>query len=756
MIGWKERILMSSKPLKNTLQRDKLYKIADRIWSVAAWIWSAIIIVFLVSFAAGLAIAEPTDQAIFNRVLRWLSNPQSGKFLLIPVDFFRITILTLLILFIAITLLSVFLRQILKPPTSKNKIDELLEQEAIVTKEQEAIQIANKKEGFRHYLHSVKELSQNISPNGLAQYSRTLLFSDVPLEEVFVHLQLIPDRPIFDIPFEQERQRVKLQEHTDLSEADRENYFRRLRVTWYSQLRQDYVQEQHQISIEKVLESFSPENPVAIILGSPGSGKTTFLRWVAYHLADTLLSSDLSSLAHESPPSRIPILIQTNDYAEWLAKDSGTLRQYLIIQLSETHPNAYAKVLDALDHGHCLVLFDGLDEGLSHIVRRHVINSIYAFILDHAVVDQQMHQANNFIITSRIADYNSELFARYSHYSLLDLDEQHIGMFLSKWYTAIGRNTIHFNQGTQLPAMNRIVEVRRSEQEYLHAMLTTHPVLKEFAANPLILTLMVFMQINGQDVFQHRFDLYQVVTRTLLDTWNRESGRKMFSEEEISLVEDVLARFAYHLQNDDVLLSIFDTEIITRQAMADVYRLQLYEIKLHTIKQLVETLRRSSGLFAEVGEGLFCFPNQAFQDYYAALYLLNKSREERRELVARCFTSNKWSEPILLMLMCKRAHNSRDERGEINEILETILDRTESNAPEQQNLLFVISCIVNGRLLVTNKTLRSRIRDSAEHLVQQQSADLSAEQRDLLVTFLQVISRQTLNDEIPTQPLKRT
>src|SRR5260370_20419319 len=99
-MGRKERILMSSNPLKNTLQRDKLYKLADRTWSVAAWLWSAVIIVFLVSFAAGLAVAEPTDQAIFNRVLRWLSNPQTGKFFLIPVDFFRITLLTLLILFI--------------------------------------------------------------------------------------------------------------------------------------------------------------------------------------------------------------------------------------------------------------------------------------------------------------------------------------------------------------------------------------------------------------------------------------------------------------------------------------------------------------------------------------------------------------------------------------------------------------------------------------------------------------------------------
>jgi predicted NACHT family NTPase len=69
-------------------------------------------------------------------------------------------------------------------------------------------------------------------------------------------------------------------------------------------------------------------------------------------------------------------LLPINDYADWLTKEPGTLRQFLIMQLSETHPNALANVLDALEHGRCLVLFDGLDEGFSPSVRRHVVGSI--------------------------------------------------------------------------------------------------------------------------------------------------------------------------------------------------------------------------------------------------------------------------------------------------------------------------------------------------------------------------------------------
>jgi hypothetical protein len=739
---------MNSKPLKNTLLRDRLYKIADRTWNVAGWIWSAVIIVFLVSFAAGLAAASEPKNNFNVIVLNWLTTHQGD----LKQEAFRIAVISVMLLFIAITLLSILLRQLFKSASS-TELEEFLKKDE---RERAAAQKALDEEGFIHYLRSVKEINQNISPKGLAQHSRTLLFTDVPLDDVFVHLQVIPDHPIFDLPYEQERQLRQIQRQTDLSDNKREDYMRLLRFTWYSQLRQDGAQARQHIPVVKVLERIFAGSPVAIILGAPGSGKTTFLRWVAYRLADNLLSSDPFALPSGASSVRIPILIQTNDYAEWLAKEPGTLRQFLIIQLSETHPNASAKVLDALEHGRCLVLFDGLDEGFSPSVRRHVINSIHAFIIDHSVEDPQTQQINNFIVTSRIADYAPEVFARYGHYTLLDLDEQLIERFLTNWCSALGRYLVPSVQGPRYPAGSGIVEVGRKQQEHLYAILKTHPGLKDFAVSPLALTQMAFMQMNGRDVLQHRFDLYQVVTRTLLDTWNRESGRKMFSEEELSLVEDVLGRFADRLQNDDGLLSTYDIEMITRQAMADFYQLQVHEIKAHKIGQLVETLRRSSGLFAEVGDGLYCFANRTFQVYFAALYLFRRSQEERRELAVKRYLSIRWNEPLLLMLMYKNARNNRDEQREINEILRAILDAPESSAIGQRNLLFVMRSIVDGRLLVTSKALRERMRSSAEHMAQQQSAYITAEQRDLITTFLHEIDGQTLDDEIPTQPLKRT
>ena len=413
-------------------------------------------------------------------------------------------------------------------------------------------------------------------------------------------------------------------------------------------------------------------------------------------------------------------------------------------------------MLDALEQGRCLVMFDGLDQGLSPTVRRHVISSIHSFIIDHAMENPQTHQNNRFIITSRIADYEPEDFVRYTHYTLFDLNDQLIEYLLAKWCTAIERGLRVSTPGAQHLIEREWMEIEMKQREYWHSILKTHPGLKHLAANPLALTIIAFFQTRNRELLSHRFNLYQVVTRTLLDTWNRESGRKMFSEAQVQLVENLLGRFAEHLQNDDSMLGRYDVEMITRQTMAEFYRQQVHEIKENDVAQLVETLRRSSGLFAQVGDDLFYFANQTFQDYFAALHLIHMPREERRRLAVKLFRSSGWSEPLLLMLMYKNTRGSREEQREVDEILLTILDTPgDSSATVQHNLLFVMSSIVNGSLLLTDTTLIERIHSSAERISQQQSARLTVEQHNLITTFLHRFSRQPSEDKAPVQPLKQ-
>jgi ABC-type phosphate/phosphonate transport system ATPase subunit len=54
------------------------------------------------------------------------------------------------------------------------------------------------------------------------------------------------------------------------------------------------MQHQQNVTIEDVVRQLSAANPVAVILGTPGSGKSTALRWLALHMAKYSVSQVLS------------------------------------------------------------------------------------------------------------------------------------------------------------------------------------------------------------------------------------------------------------------------------------------------------------------------------------------------------------------------------------------------------------------------------------------------------------------------------
>jgi len=179
----------------------------------------------------------------------------------------------------------------------------------------------------------------------------------------------------------------------------------------------------------------------------------------------------------------------------------------------------------------------------------------------------------------------------------------------------------------------------------------------QLAANPLALTMMVLLHASGRNLLQHRIELYQMLTRTLLDTWNRESGRRMFSGEEMPLAEQLLGNLAFRLHESGTPISGFDVMMTTRQTLATFQQRQPVEIREHDIMQFIETLRRSSGLFVEGGEDLYYFANRALQNYYVVLFLLQMPQDELKQFAFQQYHSAAWREMLLFALRYKIRQN---------------------------------------------------------------------------------------------------
>ena len=632
------------------------YALARDIWQGAKWIWSAVVITILVGVAINL-FAGTEGTALASLVLKftaWLH--ESG--------FYQGLILSLIGLFMVISLASGITTFVFRkryetpnsPPPEVQAILDYIKKDIEATKQRDEVRQARDREAFTQYLRAIEEMCENIRPGGIAQLSRALIFADVPLNETFVALQVVPDKPIYDAPGEQQRQLEALRQRTDLSIEERDAYLQRLRIIWQSQLSRDVQVDQAQqpLLLDEVLSRLTTTNPIAVLIGTPGSGKSTFLRWLALHMARASLTPGAYSLPKGLGREQVPILIQMKEYAERLDKDYLSLKQFLILQWSGIHPNLAMKLLDELAQGRCLVLFDGVDQVATVNLRRRVIDAIHEFIADCSTEDA--NNFNRFIVTSRIADSEPGAFAKYTHYTLLDLDQHRIEHTLTNWCLAIARFRTMAIKGMQPLTGQEEAKARTAgakQQEQLTLLLRSNPDIMRLAVSPMTLAIMVLLQASGRNLLEHRLELYQMITRTLLDYWNRESGRKMFTSEEIPLAEQLLSNLAYSLYERGTMLTAYDVMMTTRMTLATFYQRQAGEIRESDITQFIETLRWSSGLFVEGGEDLFYFANRTIQDYYVVLFLLHMPQEQLKQFAFQNYQSDTWRDFLLQALAYK-------------------------------------------------------------------------------------------------------
>ena len=551
---------------------------------------------------------------------------------------------------------------------------------------------------LHRYLNSVVVKNKDLNPTGIHQ-SQALLSVNVPLDDIFIHIRTVSDRPVFDIGIEQQQLLEEIEQvrrRFDLDLHEREDYIQRLRATmWHSQLGEELLMTRRgeDVTIENVLKRLTPARPAVVLLGSPGSGKSTTMRWLALRMAHASCHSD-EQVPQDLAPVQIPIFLTIGDYAKAISASSSAAQQ--ITSVKEFFYNEWKKISpdlptlleDELLKGHCLLLFDGLDEVASDSLRNRVRKDLYDFISLY-----QSQEYNRILITSRIVGYDPGPFAPFARYTLLDLDEEQIQRFLTTWCPAVEYYQARSLQGMQealTPQQEQHVQQEgRSQCNRLLEALRGNPGLLRLAVNPLMLTILALIQKSGRQLPHRRIELYQTVTLTLLNNWNQFRGSVIFSSEEIDLAEEVLSELAYQLHSRDLPLTEKAVFAVTRETMARFYHRTPEQIQLSAVETFINTLRSSSSLFVERGQGLYGFLHRTFQEYYVMRYLVDTQHyplvdkqltigEDLKAFVRRKCHISIWHEPLLLLIAYKSEQKNRDERQEATALIETILATNES------------------------------------------------------------------------------
>jgi hypothetical protein len=457
------------------------------------------------------------------------------------------------------------------------------------------------------------------------------------------------------------------------------------------------------VGLEVVWERLNGWHAV-VIQGYPGMGKSTLMERLTLHMAARGLGRpDPEMPAHEKlMPTLLPVLLRLGSYARALAEKADlSLSDYLVRTLESFDlPGLTAYVQQSLADGACLVMLDGLDEVSDPERREKVQREIKALVSGNS-------SRSRFIVTSRVAGYDQAAFPDYPHFTLAELDKEEIDYFLPRW----SRASLERERMLRSPTADTEADLARDVTQRvrdLKAAIEGNQGVYQLAKNPLLLTLLLVMQQNSIVLPRRRVELYDIVTKTLLE--NRQIAKDLDPIPEIQAMER-LGPLAFRMQETD---SEFMRQRDVEEALADVIsREGGTEKEIQTeAKRFLKHIRERGGLFVSRVGDYFGFMHRTFQEYFAARYILNNMKTQQDEWIKRLiqlvrYQGSLWREPFLLAV----AYQSNENANIASLILRTLLANPEENSVEEERFIVMLAtdALIEAKPLALGSILQTKV-----------------------------------------------
>ena len=342
-------------------------------------------------------------------------------------------------------------------------------------------------------------------------------------------------------------------------------------------------------TIKEIIEN----NHNIVILGQPGAGKTTSMKFLC------------QELLHKNAPYlkkfKFPLVIRFRD----LNYESQSKPQSIIFKelwkilglnfnfrrgnVTIDNPKSLLEktVISFLDKLSPLIIFDGLDEILDSSLKEliyHELNTL-TNCLENAKI----------IITTRTGEFDREI-NNTEEYEICELSESQIKKFIKIWL------------------------IDPDESNELFIQLKKSPFF-DTTIRPLTLAHLTAIYQREGKIPEKPKTVYKKVINLLLEEWNTQQGIKRISRF-VNFDEDRKFDFLSYLAYQ--LTIKYKKNVFSESDLKDTYLIicDNFGLSPYDVIKVVHELESQNGLFIQTGYETFQFPHKSIQEYLTADFLI--------------------------------------------------------------------------------------------------------------------------------------
>ncbi|MFP4437893.1 MAG: SUMF1/EgtB/PvdO family nonheme iron enzyme [Chloroflexaceae bacterium] len=374
------------------------------------------------------------------------------------------------------------------------------------------------------------------------------------------------------------------------------------------------------------------KHPRLVLLGEPGSGKSTVLRYLALLLALRIQGQAVelpAGWAATAPP--VPVFCPLGTVAELLRNDQPDPDQALwqaitraLDDRQQSRAGLRDHLLEAIRRGGVLLLFDGLDElpTSGDNPRRQVAQAVCRFAIQTA-------PATPIVVTSRTKPYQESAAWHlpaaegWQVRTIAPLAFGQVRQFVQQWYTELADT---FDE----PAAARAGRLIAALQD------TRNDRIQKLIESPLLLTMLAILHYNRNELPDDRVEVYEQCVELLLDRWEprrtpgvqREGllARLAIPDLKLEQLREELHKLALQAQVQppaDDGRGMLDRYMLTGRLVEFFARLRCPD-PLAQVNLFIDGLVREAGLLQAPADDRYAFPHLTFQEYLAACGLAGR------------------------------------------------------------------------------------------------------------------------------------